>query len=80
MRSKGRIAVDPWLRPIGKGNGNIYGNSILVVGDSSLIVSGEESKIPLPQSAQVAAQQGAYAARLFNRLFLILIAFYVSTT
>ncbi len=56
---KGRIPVDKWLRVVGT-PGNI-----LAMGDASVIV-GEEAKV-LPQTAQVAAQQGAYVARLLNR-------------
>lgn len=31
---------------------------------------GDEGKVRLPQTAQVAAQQGAYVARLFNRQYM----------
>jgi NADH dehydrogenase FAD-containing subunit len=57
----GRLPVDSWLRVIGAPTG-----SFLAMGDASLIV---DDKDPLPQTAQVAAQQGAYVARLFNRMY-----------
>lgn len=56
----GRIAVDPWLRVIGAPRG-----SLLALGDAALCSSADGSA--LPQTAQVAAQQGAYVARLLNR-------------
>ena len=56
----GRIAVDPWLRVIGAPLG-----SLLALGDAALCCSADGSA--LPQTAQVAAQQGAYVARLLNR-------------
>jgi NADH dehydrogenase FAD-containing subunit len=66
--SAGRINVDPWLRcptPTPENFG-----SILVLGDvACLEASGKYDDAPaaLPQTAQVAGQQGAYAARMLNR-------------
>ena len=40
--------------------------SILVLGDAACFIDKSE-KVPLPQTAQVAGQQGAYAARLLTR-------------
>jgi len=55
----GRIPVDKWLRVLGtRGN-------VLAMGDAAVTV-GKGTTI-LPQTAQVAAQQGAYVARLLNR-------------
>ena len=39
------------------------------MGDASLISEINKKEGVLPQTAQVAAQQGAYAARLFNRRY-----------
>jgi len=58
VRKTGRLVVDQWLRLEGT-------NSLLCMGDCADIESDS-----LPQTAQVAAQQGAYLARLFNRDFL----------
>jgi NADH dehydrogenase FAD-containing subunit len=55
----GRIPVDKWLRVVGT-PGNV-----LAMGDASVTV-GKNTRV-LPQTAQVAAQQGAYVARLLNR-------------
>jgi NADH dehydrogenase FAD-containing subunit len=59
---KGRIPVDKWLRVVGTPSGNVLamGDAAVTVGDGTTI---------LPQTAQVAAQQGAYVARLLNRGF-----------
>ncbi|KAL3908554.1 MAG: hypothetical protein SGPRY_009750 [Prymnesium sp.] len=57
--SNGRLPVDPWLRVRGSPPGSLF-----AMGDASLCIS-EEGE-PLPQTAQVAAQQGAYVARLLN--------------
>lgn len=54
-----KLAVDPWHR---------------VVGASDLLALGDCSRLhgaPLPATAQVAAQQGAYAARLLNRGYAV---------
>eukprot|EP00871_Galdieria_phlegrea_P005488 jgi/Galph1/5940/GphlegSOOS_G4612.1 len=53
--ARGRILVDPWLRV--KGATNVF-----AVGDCAAM-----EPAPLPATAQVAGQQGAYLARLFNR-------------
>lgn len=50
-----KLAVDPFLRVIGA-------EDVLAVGDCSYIVD-----MPLPPTAQVAGQQGAYAAHVVNR-------------
>ena len=52
-----KLAVDPWMRVEGA-------PSMLAVGDASRLWGA-----PLPATAQVAGQQGAYAARLLNRGF-----------
>lgn len=57
---QGRIVVDPWLRAVGAPSG-----SLIALGDASLC-AGTDGE-PLPQTAQVAAQQGAYVARILNR-------------
>lgn len=59
----GRINVDPWLRcptPSRESFG-----SILVMGDAAAFQ--DEKQSFLPQTAQVAGQQGAFAARLLCR-------------
>ena len=56
----GRITVDPWLRALGAPPG-----SLIALGDAAVCAGSDGS--PLPQTAQVAAQQGAYVARLLNR-------------
>jgi NADH dehydrogenase FAD-containing subunit len=56
----GRLTVDPWLRVRGAPVG-----TLLAIGDASACYSADGSL--LPQTAQVAAQQGAYVARLLNR-------------
>eukprot|EP00816_Leptocylindrus_hargravesii_P005353 CAMPEP_0196817792 /NCGR_PEP_ID=MMETSP1362-20130617/62580_1 /TAXON_ID=163516 /ORGANISM="Leptocylindrus danicus, Strain CCMP1856" /LENGTH=672 /DNA_ID=CAMNT_0042195631 /DNA_START=146 /DNA_END=2161 /DNA_ORIENTATION=- len=68
LSSYGRLAVDPWLRVIGAP----HCGSLFALGDASAIIQnrgadnngGDEI---LPQTAQVAAQQGAFMARLLNR-------------
>jgi NADH dehydrogenase FAD-containing subunit len=60
LSQAGRIPVDRWQRVIGAPAG-----SLLAIGDASGTVG--ENASPLPQTAQVAAQQGAYIARLLNR-------------
>ena len=60
LSDKGRIPVDRWQRVLGAPAG-----SMLAIGDASGTVG--EGISPLPQTAQVAAQQGAYIARLLNR-------------
>jgi len=56
-----RLLVDEWLRVQGVKDG-----SIMALGDCSRIAG---LSPPLPQTAQVAAQQGAYVARLLNRCY-----------
>lgn len=58
--ARGRIAVDPWLRVVGAPAG-----TLLALGDAALCLGPDRA--PLPQTAQVAAQQGAFVARLLNR-------------
>jgi len=52
-----KLAVDPFLRVIGA-------RDVLALGDCTKVVAGIG---PLPATAQVAAQQGAYAAHMVNR-------------
>ena len=59
----GRINVDRWMRA-DTGNPETFG-SLLVLGDAASFQDGDNSY--LPQTAQVAGQQGAYAARLLCR-------------
>jgi len=62
----GRINVDRWMR-CPTGNTDTFG-SILVLGDAaSCRESSHFNATLLPQTAQVAGQQGAYAARLLCR-------------
>ena len=51
-----RILVDPWLRMVGCDDGAVF-----AIGDCA---AAEDA--PLPQTAQVAAQQGAFVAHLLN--------------
>ncbi|KAL1495335.1 hypothetical protein AB1Y20_017189 [Prymnesium parvum] len=51
----GRLAVDAWLRVVGAPPGTLF-----ALGDAAACGG-------LPQTAQVAAQQGAYLARMLNR-------------
>ena len=70
VKKSGRLQVDPWLRM----RGNLPSGSILGMGDcvctngldNSTGIMGEPV---LPQTAQVAAQQGAYVAHLLNRQY-----------
>jgi NADH dehydrogenase FAD-containing subunit len=55
-----RIRVDQWLRAVGAPIG-----TLLVLGDAALCAGLDGA--PLPQTAQVAAQQGAFVARMLNR-------------
>jgi NADH dehydrogenase len=61
----GRVAVDRWLRPP-MPSPNLTG-SIIVLGDAASVPSRRQSTEVLPQTAQVAGQQGAYVARLLTR-------------
>jgi NADH dehydrogenase FAD-containing subunit len=66
--SAGRINVDPWLRAPTHTKDSF--GSILVLGDVACLEAGSKySPTPsvLPQTAQVAGQQGAFAARMLNR-------------
>lgn len=54
-----KLAVDPWMRVVGA-------ESVIALGDCARLFGG-----PLPPTAQVAAQQGAYSARLINRGYFI---------
>jgi NADH dehydrogenase FAD-containing subunit len=66
--SGGRINVDKWLRCPTPTNDSF--GSILVLGDAACFESQskyETSSVPLPQTAQVAGQQGAFVARMLNR-------------
>jgi len=56
---KGKIPVDAWLRVVGAPLG-----TVIAMGDAAFVADAEE---PLPQTAQVAAQQGAFVSRLLNR-------------
>jgi NADH dehydrogenase FAD-containing subunit len=66
--SGGRINVDRWLRcptPTPESFG-----SVLVLGDAACLEKQSKydtSPEPLPQTAQVAGQQGAFVARMLNR-------------
>ena len=66
--SDGRVTVDRWLRPP-MPRDDLMG-SVLVLGDAAAFPEGDE-KIAvgahLPQTAQVAGQQGAFAARMLDR-------------
>jgi NADH dehydrogenase FAD-containing subunit len=57
--SRGRIATDAWMRADGSQG------RIIAFGDCSCIMNGPSG--PLPATAQVAAQQGEYLAKLFNK-------------
>ena len=57
-----QLFVDKWLRVCGVADGSIIG-----LGDCARI-QGEEQ---LPETAQVAAQQGAFVARLLNKESLV---------
>lgn len=66
--SGGRVNVDPWLR-CPTPNPESFG-TILVLGDAACLEyrsKYDTSPKPLPQTAQVAGQQGAFVARMLNR-------------
>ena len=65
VKTEGRLAVDPWLRVVNTSEA-VFG-SILAMGDAAAVRGCEEGD--LPQTAQVAAQQGAFVARLLNRRY-----------
>eukprot|EP00929_Paragymnodinium_shiwhaense_P074584 TRINITY_DN38181_c0_g1_i1.p1 TRINITY_DN38181_c0_g1~~TRINITY_DN38181_c0_g1_i1.p1 ORF type:complete len:634 (-),score=152.87 TRINITY_DN38181_c0_g1_i1:401-2215(-) len=54
-----QLFTDDWMRVVGVRDG-----SMIALGDCARLQSRE---VPLPATAQVAAQQGAYVARLLNR-------------
>mmetsp|Transcript_1830 Transcript_1830/g.3984 ORF Transcript_1830/g.3984 Transcript_1830/m.3984 type:complete len:560 (-) Transcript_1830:365-2044(-) len=53
-KARGRLVVDPWLRVKGA-------DDIFAIGDCTLM-----DETPLPATAQVASQQGAFLGRLLN--------------
>lgn len=59
---QGKVNVDPWLRCPMPTDAEF--GSVLVMGDAA---SFKEDESFLPQTAQVAGQQGAYVARLLDR-------------
>jgi NADH dehydrogenase FAD-containing subunit len=61
----GRVSVDRWLRPPMPSE-ELLG-SIMVLGDAASLPSRRQSDEILPQTAQVAGQQGAYVARMLTR-------------
>lgn len=61
----GRVNVDAWMRCPTPTPGTF--GSILVLGDAAAALSSPNGLTFLPQTAQVAGQQGAYAARLLCR-------------
>ena len=61
----GRINVDKWMRAPTKTKESA--GSIFVLGDAAYFDEGNGQT--LPQTAQVAGQQGAYVARLLNRRY-----------
>ena len=61
--ARGKLLVDPWMRCMGA-------RDLLALGDCSAAAGGGPAAA-LPATAQVAAQQGAYAARLINRGYAI---------
>mmetsp|Transcript_12205 Transcript_12205/g.35749 ORF Transcript_12205/g.35749 Transcript_12205/m.35749 type:complete len:473 (-) Transcript_12205:108-1526(-) len=65
--SAGRINVDRWLR-CPTPTPETFG-SVLILGDTACLEAEREygPAAPLPQTAQVAGQQGSFAARMFNR-------------
>eukprot|EP00633_Aureoumbra_lagunensis_P001572 CAMPEP_0197288990 /NCGR_PEP_ID=MMETSP0890-20130614/6194_1 /TAXON_ID=44058 ORGANISM="Aureoumbra lagunensis, Strain CCMP1510" /NCGR_SAMPLE_ID=MMETSP0890 /ASSEMBLY_ACC=CAM_ASM_000533 /LENGTH=509 /DNA_ID=CAMNT_0042760103 /DNA_START=132 /DNA_END=1658 /DNA_ORIENTATION=+ len=60
------VAVDDWLR-VRLNDSSIELGSIMALGDCSRVINDDE--VFLPQTAQVASQQGAYAARFLNRAY-----------
>ena len=61
--ARGKLLVDPWMRVLGASN-------VLALGDCATAAT-TARYAALPATAQVAGQQGAYAARLINRGFTI---------
>jgi NADH dehydrogenase FAD-containing subunit len=56
-KARGRIVIDGWLRVAGAPN-------VYAIGDCTL-----QADTPMPATAQVASQQGAYLGRLFSKGF-----------
>jgi NADH dehydrogenase len=66
----GRVKVDKYLRPPMPSD-NLVG-SVLVLCDAAVFPEGDERIVELaqlPQTAQVAGQQGAYAARMLDHSY-----------
>mmetsp|Transcript_48940 Transcript_48940/g.118501 ORF Transcript_48940/g.118501 Transcript_48940/m.118501 type:complete len:724 (+) Transcript_48940:2882-5053(+) len=64
----GRVKVDKFMRPLMMDENTL--GSVFVLGDAAAFPEGDENiahQATLPQTAQVAGQQGAYLARLLNR-------------
>lgn len=55
IKKRGKIVVDPWLRVVGAKN-------VFALGDCAML-----DDEPLPSTAQVAGQQGAYIGRLLSK-------------
>lgn len=60
----GRIIVDKWLRPQMPSDDPSLLGSVIVLGDAAL--AKDDDGDLLPQTAQVAGQQGAYVARMLR--------------
>lgn len=60
----GRIKVDKWLRPPMPDDDPSLLGSVIVIGDAASAVDDDGDL--LPQTAQVAGQQGAYVARMLR--------------
>jgi NADH dehydrogenase FAD-containing subunit len=84
VKKNGRLHVDPWFRLYTSTGGTVdkpeesgTSSSIFALGDASSFRWQTEDERrsdlqegpPLPQTAQVAAQEGAFLARLFNRRY-----------
>jgi len=70
LNGDGRISVDQWMRPP-MPRDELLG-SVLVLGDAAAFQEGGDTRLVrthalLPQTAQVAGQQGAFAARMLVR-------------
>lgn len=59
VKRRGKLVVDPWLRVIGA-------KSVLALGDCAIV-----EHDPLPSTAQVAGQQGAYVGRMLSKTLTI---------
>jgi NADH dehydrogenase FAD-containing subunit len=79
VKKTGRLAVDQYMRLINTldhpndkklGSKSIFSN-VFALGDcaANMDIFNPNNTITLPQTAQVAAQQGSYAARLLNRQY-----------